>query len=43
MVAYAGKSLTETEERYSQIEREALTILFSCTKLQVFFKKNIFK
>ena len=31
-VAYASKSLTETERRYSQIEKEALALVWSCEK-----------
>ena len=43
MVAYASRSLTESEQRYSQIEREALTILFGCTVFQVYLLGEHFK
>ena len=36
VVAYANRSLTVTEQRYFQIEREVLAILFGCTKFQVY-------
>lgn len=31
-VVYASKSLSETQERYSQIEKETLAILFGCKR-----------
>lgn len=35
-VAYASRSLTESEQRYSQIEKEALALVFGCEKIQSF-------
>ena len=32
-VAFASRTLTQTEQRYSQIEKECLSIVFSCAKL----------
>ena len=43
VVAHTSRSLTETEQRYSQIEREALAILFGCTQLQVYLSGKHFK
>ena len=31
-VAYASKSMTDTEKRYAQIEKEALAVTWSCDK-----------
>ena len=31
-VAYAARSMTETEQRYAQIEKECLGIVFGCDK-----------
>lgn len=31
-VAYASASLTKSQQNYSQIEKELLSILFGCTK-----------
>lgn len=31
-IAYASRSLSETEQRYAQIEKELLAIIFSCRK-----------
>ena len=32
-VAYASRSMTDTEKRYAQIEKEALAVMWSCDKL----------
>ena len=39
----SARSLTETEQRYSQIKREALAILFGCTKFQFYLLRKHFK
>ncbi|XP_036345642.1 uncharacterized protein LOC118754876, partial [Rhagoletis pomonella] len=41
-VAYASKALTQTEQRYAQIEKEALAIAFGCIKFdQQIYGKDI--
>ena len=32
-IAYASKSMSETEKRYSQIEKEAIALVWACEKL----------
>ena len=32
-VAYASRSMTEMEQRYAQIEEEALAVTWACDKL----------
>ena len=36
VIAYASRSLNETEKRYSQIERECLTVYLGCTRFQMY-------
>ena len=36
LVAYALRSLSETEQRYAQIEKEALAITWACEKFQTY-------
>ena len=42
-VAYASRRLTETERRYSQLEKECLGLVFDCQKFDqyIFGKQNI--
>ena len=35
-VAYAGRSLSKSEQNYAQIEKEALAILFGCERFHVY-------
>ena len=34
-IAFASKALTETEQRYANIERELLAVVFSCFQFQL--------
>ena len=36
IISYASRTLSPTEQRYSQIEREALAILFACEKFKLY-------
>lgn len=41
-VGYASRSLTQTEQRYAQIEKEALAIAFGCARFhQYIYGKNV--
>ena len=42
VIAYASRALTQTEQRYSQIEREAVAILFGCIKFRLYLLGNHF-
>ena len=42
VIEYASRALTETEKKYGQIEREALSILFGCLKYQIYLLGNKF-
>lgn len=35
-IAFASKSLTETEQRYANIERELLAVVFRCERLRTY-------
>jgi len=41
-VAYASKTLTDTQKNYSQIEREALFIIYGVTKFRQFLYRRHF-
>ena len=41
VVAYASRALTPTEQRYAQIEKEMLSVVFGCTKFhKLIYGKN---
>ena len=37
VISYASRSLTETERRYSQTEKEALALIWTCEKFHPYF------
>ena len=37
-VAYMSRSLSTTEQRYAQIEKEALTITWACDKFSMYIR-----
>ena len=43
VVAYASRALTPTEQRYAQIEKEMLAVLFGCSKFHklIYGKKDV--
>lgn len=43
IVAYASRSLTDTEKSYSQIEREALAIIWACEHFQLYLIGSDFR
>ena len=42
VIAFASRSLTDTEKNYSQIEREALAIYFSCFRYKLYLLGHFF-
>ena len=36
VISYASKAVTPVETRYSQIEREALVVVWACTKFHLY-------
>lgn len=36
VITFARRSLTETEQRYSQTEHEALAVILACEQLQLY-------
>ncbi|XP_014671070.1 PREDICTED: uncharacterized protein K02A2.6-like isoform X3 [Priapulus caudatus] len=41
-VAFASKALTETEQRYANIEREMLAVVFGCTRFHTYLYGSTF-
>lgn len=39
-VAFASRTLSETEQRYAQIEKECLAIVFGCTKFSQYITRR---
>ena len=42
-MAYISRSLTETEKRYAQIEKEALVVTWACESLSDYLTGNHFE
>ena len=42
-VSYASRSLSDTEQRYSQVEREALAVKFGCLKFNHYLSGSSFR
>ena len=42
-VAYASRAMTETEQRYAQIEKEALAIVWACDKFSCYILEKHFE
>ena len=42
VVSYASRSLTETEQRYSQIERECLAVVYACERHRLYLLGRTF-
>ena len=38
IISYAGRALTPVEQRYSQVEREALGVVSGCEKFHMYLK-----